>query len=98
MTQFIFDNPEHAGGGCIFDNPTNIMPPVDIDRSRAVFDGPIHANGGCIFDDPFQIHIVDERVKGGGGPGPGADRYRRRILQEDEDILAVIIAATYTFH
>ena len=57
-----------------------------------VFDNPIHANGGCIFADPSEIEVV---VGGGGGGSAGRD-VRSKILQDDEDILAVIMA--YTFY
>jgi hypothetical protein len=81
MGRCIFESPTHANGGCIFDDPGEIIGIVTCDR--VVFDNPAHANG-CIFDDPC---VFVEPVTGGGG-----DTGYEHLLREDEEILAVIVA------
>jgi hypothetical protein len=43
MGRCIFESPTHANGGCIFDDPGEIIGIVTCDR--VVFDNPAHANG-----------------------------------------------------
>jgi len=84
MTRVVFANPAHSNGGCIFADPTDVVGVVT--TCRIIFENPRHANGGCIFDDPTLIVVP---VGGGGG-----DARYARILEEDEEILAVIMAYT----
>ena len=52
-----------------------------------VFDDPIHARGGCIFADPAVFET-------GGQSTTARDAHWYRLVREDEEILAVIMAAT----
>lgn len=84
---FVFDTPQHANGGCIFDDPSKTASAY-VPSCPVVFDAAKHANGGCIFDDPREWTST---VRRGGGLRP-------RILREDDEILTLIIAATFTLH
>ena len=87
MTQLVFADPKHPGGGCIFADPTEISSAYE-PSCPVVFLSPKHPNGGCIFSDP-RTWVVPQ--------APGGD-WEARILREDEEIMAVIMAATEVLH
>ena len=96
MTQFVLASPSHANGGCIFANPGTIDV-IPGGECASVFASPRHPNGGCIFADPNEI--FDEVRRGGGGSlGRMPYDHRARLLQEDDEILAVIMAYMSTKH
>lgn len=66
---------------------------------QCVFDNPIHANG-CIFADPasFIVETEIQTYHGGGGfrhhaPGRSREELKEKILRDDIDIVALVIAA-----
>ena len=99
MTQVVFSSPSHAGGGCIFANPTEIIGVITTDR--VIFANPRHVNGGCIFADPTLIVVP---VTGGGGSSSkrrldlANAQFRRQLLREDEEILAIVMMAVRILH
>lgn len=52
-----------------------------------VLRAPLHENGGCIFADPSQVQVLRQ------GGGSGKDEWVL-LAREDEELIAVIIAAT----
>lgn len=81
----VFRNPAHANGGCIF---SDYQPPADtyVTPCPAVFHNPEHANG-CIF---FDNQPVEART----GGTAGRDDRLYALMRDDEEVLAVIMAAT----
>ena len=74
--QIIFRNPEHSGGGCIFADPTIIIP---IDLPGPVGDG---GNGGGQQQPGYSKTQNDALL----------ETRRNRILREDDDIIALIMS------
>jgi hypothetical protein len=76
----VFRSPD-LDGNCVFASYVCVRIETP-SGERLVFRTPVHANGGCIFSDPSELL---ERRRGGTS---------HRLFEEDEEILAVIVAAT----
>lgn len=88
MTKVIFRSPEYAPGECILGG--YIYPrDTSVTECPAVFRSPEYAPGMCIFSDG---QVLVPEFGGGGDP-----RNLIRAREEDEELLAVIMAAA-TIH
>ena len=78
--QCVFDNPVYANGGCIFADPSEflvpIIPPTGLESGRG--SGPTHG----IRKEGYKQHRESALL----------ETRRRKILQEDNDIIALIIS------
>ena len=72
-------------GNCVFADYVYVRVAVP-SGTDLVLRAPLHENGGCIFTDPSQVQVL--RTGGSGGKDEWV------LLREDEELLAVIIAAT----
>lgn len=81
MTNAVWVSTVHDNGGCIWTENLSDFNPA----TRCVWTSTVHANGGCIWIEG----IISDRQVGGA---PWDDR--AQILREDDEILAVIMAAT----
>ena len=95
MTQVIFDNPQHANGGCIFD--VEILVEDSNVTFPCIFDNPQHANGGCIFDPELQQRGGDGDIIDGIRPAT-VTRREKQLREEDEIILMAAVAFIEMIH
>ncbi len=80
MMQCVFDNPIHAGGGCIFADPSEFLVPVipapDLEPSRG--SGPTYGIRKEGYRDHREAALRETR--------------HNRILREDEEVAELIVA------